>query len=94
MSSSPKKFSNQGLVYLSEIESESDLGDLSVKQMKDILAMNRVAFKGVVEKAELHKIILRLWKQEKKQEEGKVILPVFYLPFLEVGDRPICYFEQ
>ena len=69
--SSPKKFSNQGLVYLSEIETESDLGDLSVKQMKDILAMNRVAFKGVVEKAELHKLILRLWKQEMKQLEGE-----------------------
>ena len=58
-------------MYLSEIESESDLGDLSVKQMKDILAMNRVAFQGVVEKAELHKLILRLWKQEMKQLEGE-----------------------
>ena len=33
--------------------------------------MNRVTFKGVVEKEELLKIVTRLWKQEQKAEEGE-----------------------
>ena len=45
--------------------------ELSVKQIKDILAMNRVNFKGVVEKAELLKILERLWKQEQRLKDGK-----------------------
>jgi hypothetical protein len=67
---SPRRFANQGLVKLSEIESLEDLQELSVKQIKDILAVNRVNFKGVVEKDELLKIAQRLWKQEKRQMEG------------------------
>ena len=69
--SSPRRFANQGLVYLSEIENIGDIQDLSVKQAKDILAMNRVNFKGVVEKDELLKHVSRLWKQEKQAQEGK-----------------------
>ena len=69
--SSPRWFANQGLVYLSEIENIADIQDLSVKQAKDILAMNRVNFKGVVEKDELLKHVSRLWKQEKQAQEGK-----------------------
>ena len=72
MSESPRRFANQGLVYLSEIETLTDIQDLSVKQAKDILAMNRVNFKGVVEKDELLKHVSRLWKQEKQAQEGKV----------------------
>ena len=70
MSESPRRFANQGLVYLSEIENVADIQDLSVKQAKDILAMNRVNFKGVVEKDELLKHVSRLWKQEKQAQEG------------------------
>jgi hypothetical protein len=69
--SSPRKFANQGLVYLTEIESVSELQELSVKQMKDLLAMNRVNFKGVVEKEELLKIVERVWRQHMKAGEGK-----------------------
>ena len=60
-----------GLVYLNELESAQDMRELSVKQIKDILAMNRVNFKGVVEKAELLKILERLWKQEQRLKDGK-----------------------
>ena len=59
------------MVYLSEIASEEDLEQLSAKQMKDLLAMNRVAFRGVVEKEELAKIIRRLWNQERRAKEGE-----------------------
>ena len=38
---SPRRFANQGVVYLSEIQSAEDLRELSAKQAKGILAMNR-----------------------------------------------------
>jgi hypothetical protein len=55
---------------LNEIETEDDLNQLSAKQCKDLLAMNRVNFHGVIEKEELLKIVERLWKQEKKAQRG------------------------
>lgn len=58
-------------MYLSEIQSLEDVQELSVKQAKDILAMNRVNFKGVVEKDELLKYVARLWKQEKQAQVGE-----------------------
>ena len=71
LSPSPKRFAKQDLVYLSEIDSIEELNELSAIQLKKLLAMNRVTFKGVVEKEELLKIVTRLWKQEQKAEEGK-----------------------
>jgi len=68
--SSPRRFANHGLVYLSEIETLEDLNELSTKQIKDLLAMNRVNFKGCVEKEELLKILQRLWKQDKRNKEN------------------------
>jgi hypothetical protein len=41
--SSPRRFANQGMVYLSEIEGIEDLRELSTKQIKELLAMNRSA---------------------------------------------------
>jgi len=67
--SSPRRFANQGMVYLSEIESLEDLRELSTKQVKELLAMNRVNFKGCVEKEELLKIVERLWRQEQRNKE-------------------------
>jgi len=67
--SSPRRFANHSMVYLSELKSLDDLKELSNKQVKEILAMNRVNFKGCVEKEELLKIVERLWKQEQKQKD-------------------------
>ena len=83
--SSPRRFANQGMVYLSEIESVEDLRELSTKQIKELLAMNRyhmqpftiamialyfrVNFKGCVEKDELLRILERLWRQEQRHKE-------------------------
>ena len=39
---SPRRFANQGMVYLSEIETLDDLNELSTKQVKELLAMNRL----------------------------------------------------
>jgi len=71
MSGSPRRFANQGLVYLKEIQTLEEVQELSVKQAKDILAMNRVNFKGVVEKDELLKHVSRLWKQEHRAQAEK-----------------------
>jgi len=67
---SPRRFANQGMVYLSEIESLDDLNELSTKQVKELLAMNRVNFKGCVEKDELLRIVERLWKQEQRNKSN------------------------
>ena len=69
-SPSPKRFAKQDLVYLAEIDTLEELNELGVTQLKKLLAMNRVTFKGVVEKEELLRIVTRLWKQEQKAEEG------------------------
>ena len=69
-SPSPKRFAKQDLVYLADIDTIEELSELSGTQLKKLLAMNRVTFKGVVEKDELLKIVTRLWKQEQKAEEG------------------------
>ena len=76
-SASPRRFANQGLVYIEELKSESDLDELSVKQIKEVLAMNRVNFKGVVEKDELLRILRRLWHQHDELTKGKQSLRVF-----------------
>ena len=67
---SPRRFANHGLVYLSEIQTEDDLNELSTKQIKDLLAMNRVNFKGCVEKDELLKILKRLWQQDQRNQQN------------------------
>lgn len=38
-----------------------DLDELSVKQLKEILMLNRVDFKGCCEKSELLERVQRLW---------------------------------
>merc|ERR1719435_897499 len=68
--SSPRRFANQGMVYLSEIKGVEDLRELSTKQIKELLAMNRVNFKGCAEKDELLKIVERLWKQEQRNKSN------------------------
>ena len=69
-------------MYLSEIETLEELNELSVTQLKKLLAMNRVTFKGVVEKEELLRIVKRLWKQEQKAELGKLYSLVYILVFI------------
>lgn len=62
---------------LSDVNSKSDLNDLSVKQLKEILMLNRVDYKGCCEKTELLERVQRLW-QAKKSSPGKLIY-IFWL---------------
>ena len=72
-------------MYLSEIQTLQDVNELSVKQAKDILAMNRVNFKGVVEKDELLKHVARLWRQEKQAQDRKNFFYKYTVYFLEAN---------
>ncbi|XP_063699757.1 E3 ubiquitin-protein ligase RNF34 [Culicoides brevitarsis] len=48
-------------VDLTDINSLADFDLLTVKQLKEILALNRVDFKGCCEKKELKERVIRLW---------------------------------
>lgn len=62
----PKKYPK-----LSDFQSPDDFNDLSVKQLKELLSLNRVDYKGCVEKAELLERASRLWIDSNiRKEEG------------------------
>lgn len=49
-----------GLIFRDDLES------LTVKQLKEILMLNRVDFKGCCEKQELKERVQRLWQDHKE----------------------------
>lgn len=53
-------------IKLSDIQEEKNIQDLSIKQMKEILRLNRVDFKGCVEKDELKSKIMQLWSASRE----------------------------
>uniref|UniRef100_A0A182K2F2 RING-type domain-containing protein n=1 Tax=Anopheles christyi TaxID=43041 RepID=A0A182K2F2_9DIPT len=64
-SSGNQDLANMKQIKLSDIKESADLDVLSVKQLKGILMINRVDFKGCCEKAELKERVLRLWRDYK-----------------------------
>ncbi|XP_035784380.1 uncharacterized protein LOC118462640 [Anopheles albimanus] len=56
---------NMKQIKLTDIKESADLDVLSVKQLKEILMLNRVDFKGCCEKAELRERVLRLWRDDR-----------------------------
>ncbi|XP_051172901.1 E3 ubiquitin-protein ligase RNF34 isoform X2 [Leptopilina boulardi] len=60
------------IVELSDIKEISDLEYLTVKQLKDLLSMNRVDFKGCVERCELLDRASRLWEEHRKTRETNI----------------------
>ncbi|XP_048508634.1 E3 ubiquitin-protein ligase rififylin isoform X2 [Athalia rosae] len=61
--------SHTGTVKLSDIDNIAGLQALNVKQLKDLLSINRVNFKGCVERSELLDRASRLWQQHAKSRE-------------------------
>ena len=57
----------------SDLQHESQLKELSIKQLKIILQRNCIDYKGCIEKQELLDRVLRLWhaRQEEKGTERK-----------------------
>ncbi|KAK9890887.1 hypothetical protein WA026_012229 [Henosepilachna vigintioctopunctata] len=54
---------------LSELESLEDLNQLTAKQLKTLLRLNRVDYKGCLEKKELLDKATALWSDNKKQRQ-------------------------
>ena len=60
---------------LLELDDESQIKELTVKQLKVVLKKNCIDFKGCVEKQELTERVKRLWlakKKEKGAENGRI----------------------
>lgn len=58
-------------INLIDITHFSDLEDLSVKQLKELLVANRVDFKGCCEKNELLERVNRLWKEYSQNRDSE-----------------------
>ena len=53
---------------LLDLENESQIEELTVKQLKVVLKKNCIDFKGCVEKQELTERVKRLWTARKKEK--------------------------
>lgn len=56
---------------LSDFESADDLVTLSSKQLKELLTLNRVDYKGCVERSELLERATRLWCDNEIRKAGR-----------------------
>ncbi|XP_032667891.1 E3 ubiquitin-protein ligase RNF34 isoform X2 [Odontomachus brunneus] len=56
-------------VQLSDIKKASELEYLSIKQLKSLLSINRVDYKGCIERQELLNRVSRLWQEYKQSRE-------------------------
>ncbi|XP_033219699.1 E3 ubiquitin-protein ligase RNF34 [Belonocnema kinseyi] len=64
--------SRSRIVKLSDIKEISELEYLTVKQLKDLLSINRVDFKGCVERCELLDRACRLWDEHRKSRAANI----------------------
>ena len=63
---------------LGDLDSESQIDELGVKQLKVFLKRNCIDFKGCVEKQELVERVKRLWTARQKEKGSFFVSP---LPF-------------
>lgn len=56
---------------LSDFGSAEDMSQLSSKQLKELLTLNRVDYKGCIERSELLERATRLWNDNEKKKAGK-----------------------
>merc|ERR1712156_672102 len=59
-------------IHLDDIKKLDDIPALSVRQLKVLLATNRVSYHGATEKEELIDLAKQLWKQKQKDDSTKV----------------------
>lgn len=55
-------------IQLEQIKELNDISELSVRQLKYLLATNRVSFKGAIEKEQLIILAKRLWNQKQNND--------------------------
>ncbi|CAF0766605.1 unnamed protein product [Didymodactylos carnosus] len=70
---------------LSDIKDDQNIEDLSIKELKEILATNFVNYKGCVEKSELIEKVRRLYRDRASQQEKAK-----ELDGLTTGDTELC----
>lgn len=58
-------------INLDDLKEFSQIEGLNVKQLKELLILNRVDFKGCCERKELLERAERLWRENTKSREGK-----------------------
>lgn len=58
-------------VTLDNFKSAEDLERLNVKQLKELLARNRVEYRGCLERTELLERATRLWRDHSKYKDGQ-----------------------
>lgn len=83
------------LLKLSEIESEDQIKDFSVRQLKFLLKDSLVDYKGMLEKSELRKRALNLYRDDKQNqdlvEDDKTNVPTSNNPSLQENFCKICW---
>ncbi|CAF0737337.1 unnamed protein product [Didymodactylos carnosus] len=70
---------------LSDIKDDQNIEDLSIKELKEILATNFVNYKGCVEKSELIEKVQRLYRDRTSQQEKAK-----ELDGMSTGDTELC----
>lgn len=66
-------------ISLNDIQSNDELELMSVKQLKEVLMLNRVDFRGCCEKNELKERVRRLWQSYKSAPCKKKIIFIFLI---------------
>lgn len=69
----PQVFDPSKVTDLGDIQHESQLQELGVRQLKIILQKNCINYKGCVEKQELLERVVRLW-HSRKEEKGQALV--------------------
>lgn len=76
---------------IDDIETEADVQNLSVRQMKLLLTRNFVDYKGCCEKEELLDKVERLWRERKTSREQSNILVQLYSVCREINSMVFYY---
>jgi hypothetical protein len=58
-------------ITLASIRSLEDMEKLTVKQLKELLSLNRVDYRGCCEKPELMERATRLWQENSQTRKGE-----------------------
>ena len=67
--SSPNRFTGRRRIRLEELDRVEDIKDMTPRQLKEILVVNFVDYKGCCERSELEDRVKRLWNEHKTNQE-------------------------
>lgn len=67
-------------VSLEQVRQAEELSALSVRQLKELLARNRVEYRGCLERADLLQRATTLWRDHAKYRDGEHRCPIRSIP--------------